>query len=134
MEHADLAVGDHEFHVRATDLHGNTEDPPVTYGWTIVLDTTPPETTLHARPAASTLDTTATFTFSSNEAGAEFECSLDGAAYEGCSSPEEYTELVPGEHTFAVARRRPGRADPERRRHPRELHLDGGAGGGHDTA
>ena len=102
MEYADLALGEHEFRVAATDLEGNTETPPVSYAWTIEADTIAPETTLHARPPATTLDTTATFSFSSNELGAEFECNIDGEGFSGCENPEVYTELLPGEHTFEV--------------------------------
>ena len=102
MEYADLALGEHEFRVAASDLEGNTESPAASYTWTIIADTVAPETTLHARPAANTLDTTATFSFSSNELGAEFECNLDGEGFSGCSNPEVYEELLPGQHTFEV--------------------------------
>ena len=68
----------------------------------MILDTIPPETTLHARPQATTTDTSALFSFSSNEFGAEFECALDTEPFSGCDTPMEYTELLPGEHTFQV--------------------------------
>jgi hypothetical protein len=49
----------------------------------------------------------ATFEFSSNVAGATFECSLDGAPFAACSSP--HTETVKkGTHTFAVRAKTPG--------------------------
>ena len=44
----------------------------------------------------------ATFTFSSSEAGSTFECSLDGAAFQSCASPKDYTALSNGSHTFRV--------------------------------
>ena len=97
----EVELGNHTFRVRATDLNGNVETP-VVYAWSVILDTVPPETFLHAKPPASTMDTTALFSFSSNEFEAEFECSLDNEAFTGCSTPEEYTELATGEHTFAV--------------------------------
>src|SRR5207302_4679401 len=41
------------------------------------------------------------FSFSS-EAGASFQCALDGAAFASCSSPKSYTGVVNGSHTFQV--------------------------------
>src|SRR5207244_9703208 len=41
------------------------------------------------------------FSFSS-EAGATFQCGLDGAAFASCSSPKSYTGVVDGSHTFQV--------------------------------
>jgi large repetitive protein len=101
QEFSDLALGTHTFRVRATDLTGNVESP-VSYVWTIEPDTTPPDTTLHSAPPASTDVTDATFTFSSNELNAEFECSLDGETFGGCETPDIYTDLAIGSHTYAV--------------------------------
>ena len=95
------AAGDHTFEVQATNVYGMVEDPTVIYEWTIV-DVVTPETTIDAGPAATTSLTTATFIFSSNEVNAEFECSLDGAAFAGCSSPQAYTDLSVDAHTFEV--------------------------------
>ena len=101
VDYTDLPLGEHTFRVRATDLEGNVA-APVVYPWTIELDTTPPETVLHARPPLTTIETDATFSFSSPELGAEFECALDAEPFEGCDSPTLYTELAIGEHTFRV--------------------------------
>ena len=64
-------------------------------------------------PAGAINDTTPTFTFSSDEAGATFECSLDGADVRGRArrrSPP--AALAEGAHTFAVrATRRVGNVD-----------------------
>lgn len=68
----------------------------------VVLQLPPPETTIDSGPSASTAETTATFTFSSSEAGATFQCSLDTAPFAPCISPVTHTALSIGSHTFAV--------------------------------
>jgi parallel beta-helix repeat protein len=94
------------FGVRATDPSGNVELTPAIYIWTVEApppaDTTPPETKIDSGPDATTTATSATFTFSASEPGSTFECSLDGAAFAGCASPQEYTSLSEGWHTFAA--------------------------------
>ena len=65
-------------------------------------DTTPPETTIDAGPSGLTTDSTPTFSFSSNEAGSTFECSVDGGSFSPCSSPLTTASLGDGAHTFAV--------------------------------
>ena len=68
-------------------------------------DTTPPETTITSGPAnGSTITTSsATFGFSSSEAGSTFTCALDGGAAEACNSgTKTYTGLADGAHSFAV--------------------------------
>ena len=64
-------------------------------------DTDPPETTITAGPATGT-STSASFSFTSDEAGT-FECSLDGATFVSCSSPTSYAgPLSVGPHSFRV--------------------------------
>ncbi len=52
------------------------------------------------------------FTFSSPVSGASFECSLDGDPFSSCSSPQDYTNLSEGQHTFEVRAVFGGRTDP----------------------
>jgi outer membrane protein assembly factor BamB len=66
------------------------------------VDTTAPETTITSGPSGTVSSRDATFGFSSTESGSRFECSLDGAAYLACSSPQIYTALANGSHTFQV--------------------------------
>jgi large repetitive protein len=59
--------------------------------------------TISAGPAGPWASTTASFTFSSPQAGATYECSMDSAsAFTPCSSPKTYTGLSEGAHTFRV--------------------------------
>ena len=101
--------GTHEFEVRATNPEGVVEEPPSSYEWTAVLgpDTGSPNTTITATPPTSTSATTATFSFTGSDSrtlteNLEFECSLDGAAFESCESPAEFTDLTRGAHVLLV--------------------------------
>jgi len=62
----------------------------------------PPNTVINSGPSGPVDSTTAVFAFSSNEAGSAFQCSLDTAPWEACTSPKEYTGLAQGPHTFQV--------------------------------
>jgi hypothetical protein len=62
----------------------------------------PPDTAITQRPPASTAATSATFSFSSEQAGASFECALDSAAFSAGSSPQNYSDLPVSQHTFQV--------------------------------
>jgi hypothetical protein len=53
-------------------------------------------------PSGTEASSDATFTFSSSDGAASFDCSLDGGAYEPCSSPSEYSGLADGTHFFQV--------------------------------
>jgi hypothetical protein len=64
-------------------------------------DTTPPDTTIVSGPPISTSASGASFTFTATEP-ATFECSLDSATFASCASPQSYTGLALGSHTFRV--------------------------------
>lgn len=63
-----------------------------------------PDTYFKQAPSshAITTDRTPTFRFSSNQVGATFECSLDGAAFAACVSPYTTPQLSDGPHDFDV--------------------------------
>src|SRR5207249_3108475 len=76
-------------------------------------DTTPPDTTLTATPPAVTNSPSASFTFAATEAGSTFQCALDGGGFAPCASPQTYSALAGGNHTFQVRATDPaGNTDP----------------------
>jgi hypothetical protein len=65
-------------------------------------DTIAPETTIAYGPSGSTTATTASFGFTSNEAGATFACRLDAGSWGPCGSPKDYSGFATGDHQFSV--------------------------------
>ena len=61
-----------------------------------------PETTITAAPASPTNSTSASFSFESSLMGSTFECQIDGNGFSPCTSPEAYSNLQDGSHTFEV--------------------------------
>ncbi len=109
--YASLTNAGHTFQVRATDPTGNTDPTPASFTWTV--DTVAPGTTITANPPALTNSSSASFSFTSTQAGSTFQCSLDGAAFLACTSPQSYTSLVDGSHAFQVRATDPaGNTDP----------------------
>jgi glucose/arabinose dehydrogenase/PKD repeat protein len=90
----------------AKDLAGNPLDQDKSWSFTTAAappaDTTPPETTITSGPSATVNSTSATFEFSSSEAGSTFECRLDSTTFSSCTSPQQYSGLAEGSHTFEV--------------------------------
>src|SRR5207302_712563 len=82
----------------ATDPAGNTGTASST--WTI--DTTAPTATITSAPANPTNSTSASFSFTSSKTGSTFQCKLDGGTNTTCTSPQSYTGLAAGSHTFTV--------------------------------
>ena len=74
-------------------------------------DTSAPDTLITLAPKSKTKKKQARFEFSSSEAGASFECVLDGGPFEPCNSPK-IIKVSKGEHNFQVrARDAAGNAD-----------------------
>jgi Bacterial TSP3 repeat len=103
--YADLANGSHTFDVRATDGAGNTDASPASRTWTVNVppaDTTAPNTTIDSGPSGTVASGSASFGFSSSEAGSSFQCRLDAGTWGSCTSPKAYSSLTNGSHTFDV--------------------------------
>lgn len=106
-----LADGPHDFTATTTNAAGNTS--PESNTVRIIVDTGVPDTTIVSGPSGDTESTSATFTFSSSEAGVTYECNLDGAGFQPCTNPVTFEDLAEGEHTLQVrARDGAGNVDP----------------------
>src|SRR5215208_1590172 len=87
------------------DLAGNPLAQDKSWSFTsaaLPQDSIPPETVIDSGPSGTVSGRTATFTFSSSEASSTFECKLDDANFVPCTSPQDYSELADGSHTFSV--------------------------------
>jgi CSLREA domain-containing protein len=104
----------------ATDQRGITrsQNGVCDIGAFELSDTTPPDTVIAGSPPSLSNSSSATFSFvgSDNVGGsgvAGFQCQLDGGGFAPCTSPQTYTGLANGDHTFAVrAVDGSGNADP----------------------
>jgi predicted phage tail protein len=97
-----LAIGGHTFFVRATDAADNT-GPAASSSWTVaVADNFPPDTAITSLPIGTTSSTSATFTFTSSQAGSTFECRRDAQLFGPCPASKTYNGLSLGSHTFYV--------------------------------
>jgi hypothetical protein len=93
-----LSDGLHSVAVTATDSLANVAAQIVYF----TIDTTIPDTSINSGPAPFSSQTTADFTFNSDELDASFECKLDAGNWATCSSPLELTSLTDGDHQLAV--------------------------------
>ena len=94
-----LGQGRHRFEVRAIDGSDNVDQSPAAHSWNILEppeDTTAPVVTIKTGPDPVTVATSATFTFTADEPGVTYECSLlgQGVTYDfsDCTSPRTYPE------------------------------------------
>jgi hypothetical protein len=86
-------------------------------------DMTPPETAITSGPPDPSSSPEASFEFTGDDGSgsgvAGFECQLDGGGWTPCSSPQVYTGLADGSHTFEVyAIDNQGNADPSPASYP----------------
>jgi hypothetical protein len=102
-----LAVGSHTFGVESTDSGTGLTSSRASFTWTVAAPpinppTPTPTVTLASHPDSSTSQDTAVFTFTSGDVNATFLCSLDAGAFATCTSPEDYSGLANGGHSFGV--------------------------------
>lgn len=93
--------------LRVRDLYGANSGS--LKGWQTVtqtavcdFDTTPPETSISSAPPSPDLSNDPSFSFSSSDSGAVFDCRLDAGAYQPCDSPMRFVDLAAGAHTLEV--------------------------------
>jgi len=90
----------------ADDAAGNDNVASTSTDNTVTYDATAPDTTITGTPPNPSNSSSATFTFTGNDGsgvgGVTFECRLDGGAWTPCASPQTYTGLSDGSHTFEV--------------------------------
>ena len=94
-----LQDGSHVLAVRAKDAAANVDATPATRAW--IVDATTPDTTVTKKPARRSTKKKVKLVFGSSEAGATFECALDGGAFTACTSPLKLKVKV-GKHTVLV--------------------------------
>jgi hypothetical protein len=107
-----LSDGSHTFRVRAEDNSGHEDASPALYSWTV--DSVAPTTTIisatdgnrnSVSSGGGTPSTSMIFTFSGTDTGVgldHFECSIDGATFEACTSPAQFDNLGSGVHTLEI--------------------------------
>ena len=96
--YADLSKGAHTLRVRAIDERGFADITPAEVVWTVAASAL--DVTLTQTPENPTTSRHAEFHFTGNGAG--FQCSLDDAEFGPCTSPQGYSTLKDGKHTFLV--------------------------------
>ncbi len=84
---------------RRADTAGTTGDSSAN---TFTIDTTAPATTITNAPSGRVAIGPVSISFTSNEAGSTFQCSVDGVAYTTCTSPYNIPDPAPGPHSFSV--------------------------------
>ncbi|WP_299988360.1 Ig-like domain-containing protein [uncultured Pontibacter sp.] len=95
-----LAEGAYTITAKAADGAGN--ESPSSAGLSVTIDTTAPNTTIVSGPATVSNSTSATFTFTSTEAGSSFQASVDGSSFASAASPLTATGLSDGTHALQV--------------------------------
>jgi hypothetical protein len=94
-----LADGPHSLAVKQTDAAGHAGAQAVTASWTV--DTTTPSAPASVMAAADSTATTASVTFTGDDA-LPYQCSLDAGAWSTCTSPAQLSGLSVGSHTLRV--------------------------------
>lgn len=96
---ATLADGAHTFEVRARNAALSPDPTPATTTFTV--DTTAPDTAITSGPEAAIGSADVEFAFSAADA-AGFACRIDAGAFAACTSPQPYSGLAQGPHSFEV--------------------------------
>lgn len=91
------------FFASATDVAGNASGCSTGSAGYVQDSVAPPAPTIGAASMSGVVaSTSAVISFSDTEAGATFQCALDGGVPAACTSPANLTGLGQGTHTFAA--------------------------------
>jgi subtilisin-like proprotein convertase family protein len=93
--------------LRVSDRYENDTGSLLSWGVTIRTaqcdpNVTAPDTQIQAAPATLAGSRHASFEFGSPRPNAQFQCRLDGGDFMPCASPQEFSDLPEGSHTFEV--------------------------------
>ncbi len=100
-----LADGPHTFVARAKNAAGTVDPTPATRMF--IVDGTAPAVSITAKPTDPSNDATPSFTFSSTDSTATFECQIDAGAFATCSPAWTAAALADGAHTLHVRAKDP---------------------------
>ena len=111
--YSSLSEGSHTFHVRAVDAGRKPRSNPAARTWTV--DDTPPQTTIDSGPSGSptTPRRRSASPPSPGRASSAASTPTQQADFGACTSPQPYSSLADGSHTFEVRATDPaGNTDP----------------------
>jgi hypothetical protein len=98
-----LSQGEHTFRVRGLDSSGFVDPTPAEFTWNALGSGE--QVAIESGPALATGERTAHFQFKAvalAESDAFYECKLDSQPFNACTSPQQYSGLPDGKHSFAV--------------------------------
>jgi uncharacterized delta-60 repeat protein len=103
VTYQNMSVGSHTLAVKAIDRAGNADDTEAFAPW--YIDPATLDTAIASGPSGTSAQASATFGFTSPDADATFECSLDSGAFAACVNPATFSGLAEGSHALQVRAR-----------------------------
>jgi len=101
---SNLVQGAHNVKIYAQDKASN-KSATQTISFSVNTGMAIPSVAISQMPAAFSNSASASFSFSGSSSGstiASYQCSLDNSAFAACSSPQAYSNLAEGSHSFSV--------------------------------
>lgn len=98
--------------IRWVDVDASSSDDGLAIDDFAITAYSVPETAIATATAGYSNSPAASFTFTTDNSGTVFECSLDSAAYSTCGTAETFVGLSEGGHSLSVRARNPAGVDP----------------------